>query len=166
MKRVPPGASIAERLLLHSDRAGDCWLWTASLNNRGYGLVTTPGRRLRLAHRAAYEEFVGPIPEGKHLDHLCRVRRCINPTHLEPVTPLENTRRSPIAHGSESECPRGHRYDEANTYRGSGRRYCRRCTSAYRALYKTLTEEDRAARISAGLPLVDLDAHFAQERAA
>lgn len=73
-----------------------CWIWTAGVGNHGYG-------RLRkrvgdntieiLAHRYSYERFVGPIPDGLTIDHLCRVRRCVNPMHLEPVTRAENTLR-------------------------------------------------------------------------
>jgi hypothetical protein len=69
-----------------------CILWTGHLNWNGYGRVTYKGR-LAGAHRVAYEIFKGPIPDGLQLDHLCRVRNCVNPEHLEPVTPSENTLR-------------------------------------------------------------------------
>jgi hypothetical protein len=70
-----------------------CWLWSGALNEFGYG-ITGSKRWGYLAHRASYARFVGPIPEGLELDHLCRVRRCINPDHLEPVTHRENVWRS------------------------------------------------------------------------
>lgn len=71
----------------------DCWLWLGSTNgSNGYGRL---GRRptWHLAHRYAYEQAVGPIPEGLVLDHLCSVRLCCNPAHLEPVTQAENLAR-------------------------------------------------------------------------
>lgn len=74
-----------------------CWVWQGRVGLAGYGYVTTSefgDKRPRIAHRVSYRLFVGPIPEGLVLDHLCRVRRCINPAHLEPVTTAENNRRS------------------------------------------------------------------------
>lgn len=107
-----------------------CWRWTGAKNERGYGRVTI-AKVAAYAHRAAYTEAVGPIPDGLHLDHLCRNPSCINPDHLEPVTPLENTRRG-VGHGSETHCPQGHPYAGENLYvhtdkRGYRRRTCRTC---------------------------------------
>lgn len=68
-----------------------CWLWRHA-GGVGYGTARVGGRTVN-AHRLAYEAFVGPVPEGLELDHLCRVRRCVNPNHLEPVTRSENMRR-------------------------------------------------------------------------
>ena len=69
--------------------AGGCWEWAAFRNADGYGRFND-GQRIVAAHRFAYERFVGEIPDGLQLDHLCRVRHCVNPDHLEPVTALEN----------------------------------------------------------------------------
>lgn len=77
------------------DGPNGCWLWTASLNNFGYGNFSLHGKPT-LAHRAAWEIYVAPIPAGLHIDHLCRVRHCVNPEHLEVVTRAENMRRSPL----------------------------------------------------------------------
>lgn len=72
------------------DRGYDtpCWVWSAARNAKGYGIVFGG-----LAHRRVYEERVGPIPLGLEPDHLCRVRACVNPSHLELVTHKENMRR-------------------------------------------------------------------------
>lgn len=69
-----------------------CWVWTAGGEALGYGVYFADGRSIR-AHRYVYELLVGPVPAGLHLDHLCRVKRCCNPDHLEPVVPAVNYRR-------------------------------------------------------------------------
>ena len=149
------------RIVRSVERTPDgCWLWRRAItNNTGYGQLSIRGRVYK-AHRVAYEAFVGPIPDGLHIDHLCRVRACVNPWHLEPVTPLENTRRGagPV---SRACCPLGHPYDEANTYRASGRRYCRLCQRTRLAIWKSMTPEERASRKAAGLPVVDPEVFLA-----
>lgn len=103
--------------------ATGCWEWTASRTSGGYGAFRIPG--VSSAHRAMYQFLVGPVPEGLHLDHLCRVRHCVNPDHLEPVTQAENNRRAAAA---VTHCPKGHAYTEANTHlRKRGSRDCRVC---------------------------------------
>jgi hypothetical protein len=73
-------------------RESTCIVWVGSTNNHGYGIVQIDGK-LNLAHRVAYEAAYGPIPDGMVLDHLCRVRNCVKPEHLEAVTIAENNRR-------------------------------------------------------------------------
>lgn len=69
-----------------------CWIWVSTKNRNGYGRTWWKKKR-RVAHRAVYEALVQDIPEGLLLDHLCRVRDCVNPLHQEPVTPKVNTER-------------------------------------------------------------------------
>lgn len=114
-----------------------CILWTGGLNGAGYGQfyygkteANPTGKGY--AHRWSYETFVGPIPEGLHLDHLCRTPKCVNPDHLEPVTVRENLLRGvgPSAiHAKKTHCPRGHSYSGDNLYvhPTKGIRYCRTC---------------------------------------
>ena len=108
-----------------------CWQWTGKLTDKGYGRINVGGRIYR-AHRYAYEVFVGAIPDGLTIDHLCRNRACVNPKHLEPVTQAVNMSRSPITiptlNAAKTHCPADHPYDDVNTYVDPlGRRRCRAC---------------------------------------
>lgn len=73
---------------------GPCWLWTASVKPHGYGQFAITEDQIRGAHQFSYTTVVGPVPDGLQLDHLCRVRHCVRPAHLEPVTGAENVRRA------------------------------------------------------------------------
>jgi hypothetical protein len=113
------------------DRTG-CWLWSGSLTKAGYGLMRTgPGKR-DYVHRLAYRLFVGEIPDGLQLDHLCRHRACFNPRHLEPVTSRDNFLRgnSPgaVAHRTGM-CRNGHPLTPDNVLvrAATGARRCRTC---------------------------------------
>lgn len=165
--RVSPKATPSERFHHHlRKQASGCWhLALVPAAVTGYAQLTID-RKVISGHRLAYELYVGSIPAGMHLDHLCRNRRCVNPEHLEPVTALENMWRSPITHATKAACPRGHEYSEDNTYRHKGRRYCRTCQTARRRAWQAMTPDEREARKAAGLPVVDLDALFVDEAAA
>lgn len=108
-----------------------CWLWTHSKNQLGYGLfgvgsMTDGTRRRMAAHRWSYQYWVGPIPAGLVIDHLCRVPSCVRPEHLEAVTNRENSLRG-IRGRLTTHCPQGHEYTAVTTYMYHGRRYCRPC---------------------------------------
>lgn len=120
---------VVERLWRHIDvdPGTGCWNWTGS-NVNGYGRIQVDGRG-RSSHRVMYELRVGPIPEDHQIAHLCGSPGCCNPEHLEAVTRAEIVRRGK-GHGTDTHCPQGHAYDEANTYRRGGRRYCRTCQRA------------------------------------
>lgn len=108
-----------------------CWIWQGGLTD-GYGNFSWArpgGIRSHRAHRLAYQLTIGPIPDGCELDHLCRNKACINPAHLEPVSHVENMRRSDVGwnYRMKTHCPSGHPYDAKNTYYFDGERSCRAC---------------------------------------
>lgn len=115
----------------------DCWVYAGAIYPNGYGRVDVNVggcSTSRRAHRIMYESIVGEIPEGLVMDHLCRVRLCINPDHLEPVTHAENSRRGipGVNHNSlKTFCAQGHEFDQENTYRHGGKRLCRKCRAAF-----------------------------------
>lgn len=84
-----------ERFESRIQKTDGCWLWTSDIQPSGYGVFTPHASRKGMpAHRFAYSKWVGQIPAGLQIDHLCFNRRCVNPAHLEAVTPLVNTRRA------------------------------------------------------------------------
>ena len=89
---------FAEKVLL----AEDCWLWLGARSSTGYGVFRAYGRVVK-AHGFAYERFVDDVPKGLELDHLCNVRHCVNPDHLEPVTHTENVARG-VTRRRRNEC--------------------------------------------------------------
>lgn len=117
-----------------------CLEWTGSLN-KGYGQINVNGRPEKV-HRLMYRLWVGEIPEGLSIDHLCRNTKCAAPDHLEAVTLSENTWRqlgdTGHANARKTHCPQGHPYDESNTRhatRGTGR-VCRVCRAESNRLYR------------------------------
>lgn len=124
-----------------------CHIWTAGRLHSGYGVFSLRGRRL-VAHRVAYEHWIGPIPEGMVLHHECRIRPCVNPSHLRPVSTRENLLLgegvSAVA-AKKTHCPQGHPYDEKNTYvNPAGKRQCRTCLAARRRQWGKKSGNDLA----------------------
>jgi hypothetical protein len=109
----------------------DCILSNIGLTEKGYCRTSFDGVRM-YSHRYWYIKSKGEIPEGLVLDHLCRVRNCINPEHLEAVTAKVNTQRGIYA--TKTHCIKGHEYTPENTYTGRQRR-CRICTLASVKIY-------------------------------
>lgn len=129
----PAPRPLRERILssIRVDENG-CWRWQKYVKRNGYGQMGVPGQSSQYAHRVAYATFVGPIPEGLQIDHLCRVRDCCNPAHLEPVRGRTNVLRGvgfAAQHARVDKCPAGHLYDDENTYVRPIRdgRDCRTC---------------------------------------
>lgn len=127
---LPP--HVAKRVTVDED---GCWRWTGETTTDGYGRLYAGDGPRPMAHRFVYEALIGPIPSGLELDHLCRVRNCVNPLHLEPVTQRENTLRSlaPAAFNAvKTACKWGHPFTPENTYvypkpSGRSRRKCKTC---------------------------------------
>lgn len=112
---------------------GACWVWRegCARTRDGYGQFWLGGQ-MRLAHRVVYELLVGPIPDGLHLDHLCRNRACVKPDHLEPVSNGENQARGMKSYALRDKCRRGLHdiTDPTNLKWNHGRRSCRACANA------------------------------------
>ena len=134
--------TASERFWSKVDKSGDCWLWTGYIKPNGYASFYPGGGRhveKVYVHRFAFESAFGPCPEGYEIDHLCNVRHCVNPSHLEAVTRRENLDRRNVVNGwrrlpvrglprkLKTHCKNDHPFDEANTYWHRGYRYCKTC---------------------------------------
>lgn len=125
-----------ERFMTRVDKDGPngCWLWTGYIDNVGYGRFAVRHAVPVGAHRWLYEQTFGPVPKPLVLDHLCRVRHCVNPVHLEPVTNKENVLRGVLLEviaankAARTHCGAGHALDQSNeVIMSDGRRGCRTC---------------------------------------
>lgn len=126
-------------------RDDGCWLWLGPLTPKGYGRTYHKGR-VQFVHRIAWSLSGRELADGLELDHLCRVRHCVNPDHLEPVTHRENTLRGDTVtarNAAKTHCVKGHRYTPDNTRMYRGSRYCRTCVNHYSRLSK---QRQRATR--------------------
>lgn len=135
---------IEERLNSRIEVIGDCWLWTGKLDKDGYPMqMKVDGKMLR-PHRIMYAMHKGEIPKGLTLDHLCRVRKCVNPDHLEAVTSRINTQRGERA--TATHCKNGHEFTGFNLvkiWNSTDQRWsrrCRECLNAYHREYNQSTE--------------------------
>ncbi len=143
MPKFKRGLRAIERLALYRAGPDECWIGPWKPNGAGYVRIYLQiyERKSHLkdacgsVHIIAYEAWVGPVPNGLVLDHLCRVRSCFNPRHLEPVTEAENIRRgvgATAANSRKEHCKRGHPFSIANTFfcdeaSGNRGRQCRQC---------------------------------------
>lgn len=134
---------IEERFLSRVDRSPgtDCWIWLGRIDGDGYGCCLLVGLNTRQAHRAAYQLFVGPIPEGMDIDHTCRIRHCVNPSHLRPLD--LNLNRQQTSWALRTHCVNGHEFTPENTRiainqgrRAKRVRHCRACVRANTARYR------------------------------
>ena len=162
--KVDKDGSVPE----YAPHLGPCWVWTASRDTKGYGKIWKTGKQgMWIAHRLSYDIANG-LPDDSELvlDHLCRVRHCVNPAHLEPVTQRENTLRGEAPPAYEiyrTHCPYGHEYSEANTYRWAGQPEQRKCAtcratrSKQRRIDAQTAEyiEARIAELRSKIPTVD-----------
>lgn len=114
--------SVEERFWEKVDKTGDCWLWQASKNGVGYGAFSV-NQTWVMAHRFSYELAKGPIPAGMVIDHICRVRACVRPEHLDAVSFQVNVLRAV----ARTHCPQGHLYTPDNLYVSKGHNKCREC---------------------------------------
>jgi hypothetical protein len=110
-----------------------CWIWSGNVDRPGYGRLSVHGR-VTLAHRFGFELWRGTIPVGLEIDHLCRNTRCVNPWHLDPVTPRinrlrqnEHGNRGGIHQAAKTHCVNGHQFTAATTYLYRGKRHCITC---------------------------------------
>lgn len=148
-----------------TDRSGDCWQWTGRISATGYGYCWIRGVPAEGAHRVAYLLTHGSIPPGMQIDHTCHTRdkncrrgsdcphrSCVNPDHLEAVTPAENVARSRTKDSTVDHCKNGHELTDANTYLWTDRaglvsRVCRTCNRNKVRRFRE-REQERRLRIS------------------
>lgn len=134
----------------HPVTESGCWIWEDSINGDGYGEYRIKGKAFK-AHRFSYMEYKGPISNGMVIDHLCRVRCCVNPDHLEAVANRINVMRgvgTSAINASKTHCVRGHEFTKENTLWGTHHRSglptrrCRECNKAHCATYDKRRREN------------------------
>lgn len=139
-----------DRFWARVETGDGCWLWQGALDGKGYGQMMWDGKPGR-THRWAYEHFVGPIPEGMTIDHMCGVPRCVRPDHLRAVTLQQNI----LAHHREQTqtCRQGHdttfpgsTVTRKKSDRKSGVRFVRKCVECERLSAERRRVRERASR--------------------
>lgn len=153
----------------HAKNLGPCWLWTAGTINSGYGVFWVKPQMV-LAHRVSYESSIGKIQKGLTLDHLCRERLCVKPTHLEPVPLGVNIKRgiSPAAiHSRQTHCKRGHHLLGENLLvyqdtQGRLSRICRTCKNRKQRLGRLRREGPPSRFQPLRAPVAKVDGKYVQ----
>lgn len=143
-KRRPP----IERWREQVEKTDACWLWIGAKQSGGYGRFKAEGGRagkVVLVHRWTYEHFVGPIPDGLTIDHLCRNTSCVNPAHMEPVTREVNAWRG-NTNKDKTHCAYGHELTPENVYVAPKRPTTRDCRKCRKARRRARYERDVQAR--------------------
>lgn len=134
---------ILTRFWSKVEKTNNCWVWKGYKTNDDYGRFMINGKII-YAHRFAYELLRGNIPQGLILDHLCRNPACVNPSHLEIVTHKQNILRGVglcAQNAKKTHCPQGHEYNEENTYRKDGGRWCKLCKSGRQRINRSNNRE-------------------------
>lgn len=165
-RSILPDASPETRFMAQVRKQDDgCWIWYGPRKHQPdgqqYGSTHHEGRTIS-AHRLAWMLFRGPIPEGLEIDHLCRVTRCVNPDHLEPVTHRENVLRGQglaAINARKTHCIRGHEFTPENTIvHCGGKRACRTCVyAAYKANRLKRLASNSAACAAEGCNRMDIE---------
>lgn len=128
--------NIEERFFSKIEKTNSCWNWIGGLNTTGYGVFFN-GKKIVKAHRFMYELVKGDIQKGLQLDHLCRNTKCVNPQHLEAVTPQINVLRGigiAAKEAQQTHCKHGHKFDESTIdkwHLSIGKRMCKECQKKY-----------------------------------
>lgn len=137
IKRVYPkrALSLKERIENKILKTDKCWLWQGEIRKNGYGSIRINKKNYTI-HRVYYELNKGQIPTGLTIDHLCRIKNCINPDHLEPVTLIENLKRGygiGVQNSNKTYCPKGHEYNGVDK---NGHRLCLTCRNVRNKIYQ------------------------------
>lgn len=139
--------TLSERIDKHTDRTGECWLWTAAKDNAGYGLVRIDNKTStsQRAHRVTYELAHGSIPDRMLLDHTCHNRSCVRPDHLRPTSNKQNAENRAGAQPGSKSGVRG------VSWHAASRKWVARVThnreSIYLGMYATIEQAGTAARL-------------------